>query len=312
LQPTAKRGERLVVYADVVWLLNLCIDFLLLMLTAVILKRKAKKWRLFMGAVLGSSIVIFAFTPMAYIMTHPVTKLFFSIVIVYAAFGFTRIRTFVQTLFMFYFVTFMVGGGLIGLHFFMQASPVINEVTSSQAASFGDPVSWMFVCAGFPVVYYFSKKRIGDVEMTKIRYEQIVKVELVINGVQTEMNGLIDSGNQLYDPLTKTPVMIVEAAQAKELFPEWLFEQSKKVTHFPNLDDENLEWMKRLRIVPYRGIGHGNQFLLAVKPDAVRIHKDDELFDVHHVLIGLSHTKLSSDCEYTCIIHPKMLLSTTA
>ncbi|WP_028398925.1 sigma-E processing peptidase SpoIIGA [Ectobacillus panaciterrae] len=302
----------MVVYADVIWLLNVCIDFLLLLLTAVILKRKAKKWRLLAGALLGSSIVIFTFTPFAYAMTHPVTKIFYSIAIVYAAFGFTRVRTFVQTLFMFYFVTFMVGGGLIGLHFFVQASPSISEAASVKTASFGDPVSWLFVCVGFPVIYYFSKKRIGDIEITKIRYEHIVKVELVIGDMQAELSGLIDNGNQLYDPLTKTPVMIVEVSETKNLFPEWLQEQAKKVTHFPNLDDENSEWMKRLRIIPYRGIGQSNQFLLAVKPDAVRIHKDGEVLSVHHVLVGLSHTKLSSDNEYTCIIHPKMLLSTTA
>ncbi|MGR5993739.1 sigma-E processing peptidase SpoIIGA [Bacillus cereus] len=33
----------LVVYADVVWLLNACIDFLLLLLTATVLKKKIKK-----------------------------------------------------------------------------------------------------------------------------------------------------------------------------------------------------------------------------------------------------------------------------
>lgn len=302
----------MVVYADIVWLLNVCIDFLLLMLTAVILKRKVKRWRLFVGALLGSSIVIFAFTPFAYAMTHPLTKIMYSIVIVYATFGFTRFRTFCQTVFMFYFVTFMVGGGLIGVHFFLQANPIVNEMASVNTVSYGDPISWLFVVIGFPFIYYFSKKRVEDVEMTKIRYEQIVKVELVIGDRKLQLNALIDSGNQLYDPLTKTPVMIVDVAYTKELFPDWLLEQAKRVTQIPEWGDENTEWLNRIRIVPYRGIGQHNHFLFAVKPDLVRIYKGEEVLAVHHVLVGLNHTKLSSDNEYACILHPKMLLSTTA
>ncbi|MFX3622636.1 MAG: sigma-E processing peptidase SpoIIGA [Ectobacillus sp.] len=300
----------MIVYADVVWLLNLCIDFLLLMLTAILLKQKVKKWRLAVGALLGSSIVIFSFTPFAYVMTHPLTKIVYSAFIVYTAFGFTRLRTFVQTLLMFYFATFMVGGGLIGLHFFMQANPMMNGMVSTQAVSFGDPVSWLFVAVTFPVMFYFSKKRIGDIEITKIRYEQIVKVEITINEIEVQLSGLIDSGNQLYEPITKTPVMIIDVASVQSLFPDWLVEESKNIRGFPELDDIQDDWIKRLRIVPYRSVGQQQQFLLAVKPDIVRIYKDNEVLTVQSVLIGLSHTKLSSDNEYACILHPKMMLST--
>ncbi len=66
-----KEVNCLVVYADVVWLLNACIDFLLLLLTATVLKKKIKRWRLVLGAFIGSTIVIFAFTPFASMMTHP-------------------------------------------------------------------------------------------------------------------------------------------------------------------------------------------------------------------------------------------------
>lgn len=304
------RGEHLVVYADIVLLLNLCIDYLLLLLTAVILKKKVKKWRLLCGSLLGSILVLFALTPVAFLFAHPISKLLFSILIVYATFGFTRIRTFFTVLCMFYFVTFMVGGGLIGLHFFIQDS-ALQSVISKQT-SFGDPISWLFVLIGFPVIYYFSKKRIADIELTNIRYDQIVAVEVTINGTQLHLKGLIDNGNQLYDPISRTPIMIVEAQTARSLFPEWLLEQSKQVTELFFDHEEHADWMKRVRIIPYRGIGQKDQLLVAVKPDTVRVCKDGEMVSVTNVFVGINHTKLSSDNEYTCILHPKMLLSTTA
>ncbi|MFD3448053.1 sigma-E processing peptidase SpoIIGA [Microbacteriaceae bacterium 4G12] len=302
--------ECLVVYADVIWLLNLCIDALLLMLTAAILKQKIKKWRLFAGAMIGSSIVIFSFTSLALLMTHPITKLMYSVLIVYVTFGFTRFRTFIQTIFMFYFVTFMVGGGLLGIHFFLQTNDFVNSVASTKVISFGDPVSWLFVLLGCPIVYYFSKKRVEDIEVTKIRYEQIIKVDIVIGKAEVQLNGLIDSGNQLYDPLTKTPVMIVDVNCTNELFPDWLIEQSKSLTQLPDGGEKDSQWMTRLRIVPYRGVGQSGRFLLAVKPDAIRIYHGEEVLTVQRVLIGLNHTKLSADHEYDCILHPKMFVST--
>ncbi|MFC5773875.1 sigma-E processing peptidase SpoIIGA [Ectobacillus antri] len=301
----------MIIYADIIWVLNVCIDFLLLFLTSIILKRKVKKRRLLCGALLASTIVIFAFTPFATMMTHPFTKLLYSICIIYVTFGFTRIRTFFQTLLMFYFATFMVGGGLLGMHFFVQTS-ALRDITSIQTSSFGDPVSWLFVVVGFPIMYYFSKARLEEMEMTKIRYDQIIQVEIEIGNERVVCSGLIDSGNQLYDPLTKTPVMIVEVQKMGDLFPDWLKEQAKHATLFTETRHYDESWLNRIRIIPYRAIGQNHQFLLAVKPDCVRLYAEQREIAVHHVLIGLSHTTLSSDEEYTCIVHPKMLLSTTA
>lgn len=48
-------------YLDVIWFLNFCIDFLLIVLTGMVLKRKMQKWRLITGSLIGSLYVFFAF-----------------------------------------------------------------------------------------------------------------------------------------------------------------------------------------------------------------------------------------------------------
>ncbi|MCP1124820.1 sigma-E processing peptidase SpoIIGA [Bacillus sp. 3103sda1] len=299
----------MVVYADIIWLLNVCIDFLLLLLTAIVLKRKVKRWRLALGACIGSTIVIFVFTPLASVMTHPVMKLLYSFLIVYTAFGFIRFRTFLQTVLTFYFVTFMVGGGLVGTHFFLQTNDMVNGLISTKSISYGDPVSWVFVMIGFPIMYYFSKKRIADVEVTKIHYEQIVKVDIKIDINDIQLDGLIDSGNQLYDPLTKTPVMIIHVSSLEHVLPKWLIEQVQMKTTIPYIPDEESQWATRLRLIPYRAVGVNQQFLWAIKPDIVRVYHEGTTVTVNKVLIGLNTQQLSANGEYQCILHPKMLLS---
>ncbi|GAA3323152.1 hypothetical protein GCM10020331_045870 [Ectobacillus funiculus] len=113
-----------------------------------------------LGACIASTIVIFAFTPYAATMTQPLMKLLYSVLIVYATFWIhedSHLCT--NAAHVFIFVTFMVGGGLIGVHFFMQSNQLMGGVISARSLSFGDPISWTLVVFGFPLMYYFSKKR---------------------------------------------------------------------------------------------------------------------------------------------------------
>ncbi len=298
------------IYLDVIWLLNFFFDSFLLFLTAIILKRKVKKWRIFLGALIGSSIVLFYFTPYGAISSHPVMKLLYSILIVYSAFGFLKFRYFIKNLVTFYFITFMVGGGMLGLHYFFQTDiAFINGALMTQSSGFGDPVSWITVLIGFPLVWYFSKHNMEEIEMTKINYEQLVKVQVKIGEDYMYLKGLIDSGNQLYDPITQTPVMILETVRAASCFPAALIQQSQnpEVLDFSTIDPS---WANRIRVVPYRAVGQEHQFLLAIRPDQVVIMNNEKEITVKKVLIGLSHTTLSSNGDYECINHPKMLTNT--
>src|SRR5699024_6440953 len=102
----------MVVYIDVVWLLNFCIDGILILLTATILKKRWKWYRVLGATCIGSSIVLFTFTPYSHIMSQPYVKILCSFLMIFVAFGYSRWRVFLQRLFLFYFITFAVGGGL--------------------------------------------------------------------------------------------------------------------------------------------------------------------------------------------------------
>ena len=149
------------------------------------------------------------------------------------AFGYKRLRFFFENLLTFYFATFVVGGGLMGVHFLFQDQfLVLNQMVDTKSPQFGDPISWIFVLIGFPLLSYFSKARVDDLRMKNITFDQLVDVEVILNEQTLSMKGLIDSGNQLVDPLTKTPVMIVTADSLKEILPEGLMELSKMFNPF--------------------------------------------------------------------------------
>lgn len=290
--------------------MNFCFDLMLILLTAIILKRQMKWINVIVSALIGSSIILFFFSPYAEIVNHPLVKFFVSSLMVMISFGYKRIRFFMQNLLTFYFVSFVVGGALLGTHYFFEFSFIFqDQVFLTNVSNLGDTISWLFIIIGFPIVWYFSRFQFDHLEMTKIHYENIISAKIQMMNHSVSLRGLIDSGNQLYDPITKLPVMIVEMEKMKAIIPEEIFEFLSQEDPLSKLEHVNHPMISKMRIIPYRSVGQSHQFLFAVKPDKVMIEKQNQTISVTKVLLGLSQTKLSSDESYDCIVHPKMIQS---
>ncbi|WP_026689988.1 sigma-E processing peptidase SpoIIGA [Alteribacter aurantiacus] len=294
-------------YMDVIWLLNFLIDWMLLSLTALALKRSVKKRRLVLGAFIASMYLFLLFSPVSTLVAHPLFKALYSLIIVYATFGFKGFKVFLKAWMMFYFVSFMTGGGLIAAHsFFSTEMFFVNGTLATRMSGFGSGVSWLFVVVGFPVVYYFSKKSIYGIETAKIRYDQIMSVKVNTIGIELNLKGFVDSGNQLKDPISNRPVMIIDMTKHRHSFPTELVELTEQgtggVTDFQAVEQFSVT------LVPYRTVGKNHQFLWALKPECVEVYpeKENERFTCTNVLVGLSYTPLSSVDDYDCILHPGM------
>ncbi len=303
-----RKGDgALTLYLDVIWLLNFFFDSLLLFLTAIILKRNTKKKKIFFAGFIGSLIIwapLFSFTS---VLTTPVGKILTSAMMILIAFGYHSFRTFLTNLFTFYLCTFAAGGALFGIHYMLQSNDQAGYAfVTATVSGFGDPISWLFILLGFPLVLYLSKGTFDKIETVKIHYDQIVDVSVYIKDEVVQLKGLVDSGNHLYDPITKKPIMIVTLKKTASLFPEELLKVFQDVNHLVHLDDTfYLQW--NITIVPYRVVGRDNQILAAIRPEKVEIFHNQELLETDQVLVAFVDQQLSEDQSFDCIIHPKMI-----
>ena len=62
-----------------------------------------------------------------------------------------------------------------------------------------------------------------------------MKLKIQLAEEELELAGLIDSGNQLYDPLTKTPVMIMHISLLEHCFTSLV----NRTNLFQNTDSSN-------------------------------------------------------------------------
>ncbi|MDF2903142.1 MAG: sigma-E processing peptidase SpoIIGA [Bacillus sp. (in: firmicutes)] len=297
------------VYLDVIWALNLLFDSLLLLLTAIILKRQISKWRIFLGGLLGSVIILLAVTPLRVYSGHPISKLLFSVFMVLIVFGYKRFRYFITGLMTFYFTTFLIGGALIGTHYFVNFDfQLSSSVMLASIKGFGDPISWLFVLLGFPIAWHFSHVNIDKVETAKLQFDNMVKVFIFLDEMRFEFKGLVDSGNQLYDPITKSPVMLVSVKNSLENIPPPILQLAQnpdEILFGTNTLPEHIQG--KMKIIPCKVMGREHQLIIALKPDKIVIEQEQHSYTIKKGLVSFTMQELSSEDAFQCIVHPKML-----
>ncbi|ANS75105.1 sigma-E processing peptidase SpoIIGA [Paenibacillus yonginensis] len=304
----------MVVYIDLIFLTNLFIDGALLLTTAWMRKQKPKIWRVVLSAVIGALYCLMMFLPQLSFMYTFLIKFLFSIVMLWVAFGFGSLQNYMRNLGAFYVVNFVAAGGILGIHYLlMSSSELWNGImfTQSGGMSFRLKVGTLFALIGIAVVLWMFK----TVQNSRQRQERLSsytgEVTVEIEGYTVHCQGLIDTGNQLTDPLTRMPVMVMEAGLWQDVLPPGWKEklaQGQADNLLLELGEMDVfPWRDRLRLVPYRGINKGSQFMLAMKPDEVRIKIGEQMHVSRRALIGLDGGKLSSEGGYQAIIHPSLV-----
>ncbi|MCQ6558258.1 sigma-E processing peptidase SpoIIGA [Paenibacillus mendelii] len=301
------------VYVDVLFMINVLINGSTLLLTAWVRGVRATWWRVLLSASLGAGYAVMLVFPSLSLLFSIPLKLLFSIMMLLAAFGFGSIQVFLRYVGAFYAVNFAAGGTVFGLQYLLMNGS--NRLWDSMWMVNGNihtelKLSSVFllssVCIG---LYIYRSVMVFRKEKTLVE-SHLAEVCVTIGDRMLRCTGLIDTGNQLYEPLTRTPVMVMEASlwQA-DLPPSWLkgIKEAQVDKLIAHMDAGTFAWQDRLRLVPYRGINRGAQFMLAIKPDLVVIDREGETFESTKVLIGLDAGKLVADGAYQAIIHPSLL-----
>lgn len=296
------------VYADIVFLLNFCVDLLLLWLTMAVRRQRTSIWRLIVAAAFGATYAMFILVPSWSLLLTWGIKVVFSILIVLIAFGYRNHMAFLRNWGVFYFVSFVVGGGMFAAHYFLQdQQEVLNGILLTHAGSGAPSVTWMFLAVAFPLVWWYSRFTFRSLAERHTVHQFLIRVDIVIQGQTVSAAGLVDTGNQLRDPMSRAPVMMAEAKLVQSLLPEEVVGILRERDVAQSLTRLPPEWITKMKLIPYRSVTRGTDFLIAVKPDKVRLVYEGRVLEERQVLIGLDDHTLSTDGTYQVIVHPSLM-----
>lgn len=312
------------VYVDLVFLSNLTIDAAILLTTAKVRHLRPARRRVALAATVGAAYAAAMFvTAVPYLYSLGV-KLMISALMVYLSFGYGGPLKFARTMGSFYLVNFATLGAVIGISSLVRwsGSPwqgIAFTDGGGMVLSFDMQATMLALTLAVAIWLYRSE---AESRESRKRLETlVVDVSIVIEEQTWSCRGLVDTGNRLYDPLTRVPVMIVEASLWREELPEGWADRLK--TESADRLIGELDEAKggcpllrdRYRLVPYRAAGGSTKLMLAVKPDRV-IVKDplkQEAECVHsRVLVGLDGGSLSSEGAYRAIVHADLTIASAA
>lgn len=306
--PAHEEELDMTVYGDAVFLLNGCIDLLLLWLTMAIRKQKTAFWRLILAACLGALYAVMMVVPVMPWLFTWAGKWLFSCVMVFVAFGYQSRTAFLRNWGVFYLVSFAVGGGMFALHYLLlERREILNGLLVSQSGGMGTPLTWGFIVIAFPLVWWYSRSTFRSLEERQTVHRYLVQVEVTLGSRHVRGTGLIDTGNQLRDPLTRAPVMMAEANLVEAMLPPELQKAMKHADPAQAFAEIPHAWISRIKLIPYRSVRRGTDFLLAVKADKMKVVQDGRAYELTKVLIGLDSGKLSADGSYQMIVHPSIV-----
>lgn len=143
------------------------------------------------------------------------------------------------------------------------------------------------------------------------RSQSLVSVEIHCERRRVELTALVDTGNQLQDPLTRAPVIVVELNALQDLFPEPLREDIAELVRGDLSRVSPLSahgtWSARIRLIPFSSLGAQNGLLVGFKPDQVRITLPRSVLSERNAIIGLTPQVLDRNGEYRALLHPALL-----
>lgn len=253
-------------YIDVFFLTNFMMDYLLLLFTKKCLKCTATHGRICLGAVVGAfltCIIVILSIPsvLKFILFH----VFVNTCMIRAGLKIKAKTDFARALFLLYIGSFLLGGILQSLHNYMREGSLFFTIA---------------------VVGYYIALKIWDVavELQKVTIYRC-QVDLYLGDKRLEVEGFIDTGNKLCEPITRTPVHILDHRVAKTFLQE--------------------ESLAKVKYIPYHTIGSAGKMLYAVHIDRMRIRGEKEIW-IESPLIGISEQTVSAEGEYMMILNPKV------
>lgn len=301
---------RQVVYLDELLFVNLVMNLTVLWLTSRFTGNGSSFARMVTAAAVGCIYAFIIFIPGLGPAGSLYAKLLTAVLMVLIAFGFDPWRKVLRRFLFLLLAGFAVGGTSSGLHYLWANTLVVQSDNRLAEIGFN---KWLVLSCTVFLSYCVGKW--GSTLWLKRAGQTTDKIPLTITlwGKKVSVEALVDTGNQLVDPLSQHPVVIVEYEVLKPLLPEeicGLFQRGgTRDGSLMILSLSETPYAKRLRLIPFQSLGKENGMLLGIRPDVIEICYRDKKQQVKDVVVGIYDRKLSPETTYRALLHTQFLAS---
>lgn len=230
-------------------------------------------------------------------------KILLSVVMVYIAFLPKNVKILFKQLLLFYLASFVFGGVAFSLLYFIKP----QEILTRNGLLIGTyPIK--IVTLGAIIGFLIIKTAIQFIKGKINKNDMLCNIEVHMDDRFKTVTALIDTGNLLQEPITKTPVIIVEAIELEEILSKKFTNNLESILK-GNIPGELIEYMPKLKVIPFTSLGKENGMLVGIKPERIVIHTEEENIEIENVIVGLYDKNLTKNGLYTALIGLNILES---
>ena len=281
---------RYVIYIDVFFFVNLVMDFLILKLAALYIKPQTTFIRCMLGAVCGSALsaisLLISYENMILHMFF--SYIFIAIAMVYTTFGRCGLKDIVKRSVVLYMITIFMGGVINFIYSYTYMGYILQQILVGMRR--GINILWIIIATAVAyicldaLVCFFRRNKLSNMKvMVRLSFKDKTKI----------IPGLIDSGNNLYEPYTGKAVHIVQISSINELL------EGVDIT------------MEKFKLVPFSSLGKKHGLIRVISFEELCVYNEESnLQDTEDIIyvekdaaVGLYDECLSKTGEFQILLH---------
>ena len=292
-------------YLDLDILINGGMDALILILTCRLMHLQVRPFRILVGVLLGAIPVVLACYSAPPWTT--LSKWVIPFLMAGVAFPVRKFVTFLKAMVGFWLLSAGLGGFVVALWGWVQFDNGLgNDLFALALNNF-----WMLP-VGALMWWFLQRLWQRWQEKNSVLKQTIYDLEIEFGGGEDHgvvcIKALLDTGNNLRDPMTGSPVILMEEEVAAASLPETMrsfldIPWKDSPDPWPFLWKVNPSLVKYLVFIPFQAIDH-KSWLLGIRPERVTCIDKQGSRQIK-ATVALVKQVLSPEGEYQALIHPE-------
>ena len=295
------------IYIDVVFFENLIMNTIILIATGIILKQKIKWIRIILAGSLGAIYSIMTYISSLQIYSNLILKIILSILIIYIAYNPQTVKQLWKSILIFYLTSFVFGGAAFALIYIVKP----QEILMKNGLFLGTyPLKTVILAAVVAFIILITAFTIVKSKISK--KDMFCEIEVELNNKIIETKAMIDTGNLLKEPITNTPVIILEHTLLYDCMPKEILNNLENILggDFEQIPEKiKQEYVSKLKLIPFSSLGKQNGMLVGIKASKVKIVQEEQENEYENIIIGIYNKSLTKRGEYRALIGLELLNS---
>ena len=272
----------MVVYADILMVLNMLVDYFLLLCTKKILNRRTTVLRTVLASVEGGIFSLYIFLPQSAVFIEFSLRMAICLLMSFTAFGFINIKEYLKDSTTLFLITCLYAGVMTAVwKIFRPNGMVINN----SVVYFNISAVALIV---FTVFFYLLFIVLTKVFSPSNAFAEKCRITVWYKGIKTEFEAIVDTGNSVSDLFGNSEIIIIDKREAQKIFG--------------NADYLSSELKTRYRAIPCATVS-GYDILDGFRLEKAEIKTEDSEIILENPILAVSKVRLENGGG---IINPKI------